>query len=187
LLHESRANPPSLIAATIDKLGDTMNDLSETRILAILAGGKEPAAPEPKDTPAPADHWTHPVLLERAAYLRKLAAYQQGAASETLKEYPGHSTMLSVRSRNGEAELHQNYADIFLVLDGRATLVTGGVIVEPRIVAPGETRGASVEGGKPLELRGGAIAHVPAGVPHQMLVPSDRSFTAFVVKVQENG
>ena len=31
----------------------------------------------------------------------------------------------------------------------------------------------------------GDLAHVPAGVPHQMLVPGDNTFTAFVVKIQE--
>ena len=87
------------------------------------------------------DHWSPAVLLERAAYLRKLAKHSDGSASETLKEYPQHCAMLSFRSRDGEAEVHERFADLFCVLAGKATLVTGGSVLAARTVAPGETRG----------------------------------------------
>ena len=133
----------------------------------------------------PVDHWTRAILLERAVYLRKMAAHGDGSASETLKEYPQHFTMLSFRSRDGEAEVHENHADLFYVLEGRATLVTGGTVAGARNVGPGETRGASVEGGIRQELRAGDVAHVPAGVPHQMLVAGDKTISCFVMKVRE--
>ncbi|MFY9856342.1 MAG: cupin domain-containing protein [Terracidiphilus sp.] len=137
--------------------------------------------------PAPhADHWSAAVLLERAGYLRKLAKNGDGSASETLKEYPRHCAMLLFRSRDGEAEVHENFADVFYVLEGRATLVTGGAVVGARTVGPGETRGSSVEGGVRQELRTGDVAHVPAGVPHQMLVAGDKTVTCLVLKVEEN-
>lgn len=139
-----------------------------------------------KDGPAIADHWPAPILLERAAYLRKLAKHGEGKASETLKEYPQHCTMLSFRARNGVAELHERFADLFYVLDGRATLVTGGTVVDAQTIGPGEIRGASIEGGVRQELRAGDVAHVPAGVPHQMLVSGDKTFTSFVVKIVQN-
>jgi mannose-6-phosphate isomerase-like protein (cupin superfamily) len=143
-------------------------------------------AKKAKDEPPHADHWPAPILLERAAYLRKLAKHGDGQASETLKEYPQHATMLSFRARNGVAELHENFADLFYVLDGRATLVTGGTVVGAQAIGPGEIRGASIEGGVRQELRAGDVAHVPAGVPHQMLVPGEKSFTSFVVKIEQN-
>jgi mannose-6-phosphate isomerase-like protein (cupin superfamily) len=136
--------------------------------------------------PSHLDHWSPPILLERAAYLRKLAKAGDGQASETLKEYPGHATMLSFRSRDGEAELHEKFADIFHVLAGKATLVTGGTILRARTIAPGETRGDRIEGGSRQDLRAGDLAHVPAGLPHQMLVAGEGSFTAFVVKIKES-
>ncbi len=94
--------------------------------------------------------------------------------------------MLSFRSSNGEAEIHENFADVFYVLDGRATLVTGGRVAGAVSIGPGETRGASVEGGRPQELRAGDVAHVPAGMPHQMLVAGDKTVTCMVIKIQEN-
>jgi mannose-6-phosphate isomerase-like protein (cupin superfamily) len=132
------------------------------------------------------DHWSSAVLLERAAYLHKMARQGDGSASETLKEYPRHNAMLSFRSRDGEAEAHENFADVFYVLEGRVTLVTGGTIVGARLTKPGETRGDSIEGGARQELRAGDVAHVPAGLPHQMLVAGEQTVTCLVMKVQEN-
>jgi len=131
------------------------------------------------------DHWSSAVLLERAAYLHKLAKQGDGSAGETLKEYPRHCAMLSFRSRDGEAEIHENFADVFYVLDGRATLVTGGTVAGARLTKPGETRGTSIEGGARQELRAGDVAHVPAGLPHQMLVAGEQTVTCLVMKVQE--
>ncbi len=157
----------------------------------LLPAEKEIAPPAKRTTgagkePEHSDHWSPAVLLERAAYLRKLAKQGNGEASETLKEYPQHCTMLSFRSRDGAAELHENFADIFVVLDGRAALVTGGTVVGAETIRPGEIRGEQIEGGTRQELRAGDVAHVPAGLPHQMLVAGDKTITCLVVKIQEN-
>ena len=133
----------------------------------------------------PVDHWSPPVLLERAAYLRKMARAGDGSASETLKEYTRHCAMLSFRSRSGEAEVHEHFADLFILLSGAATLVTGGKVTSARAVAPGETRGAAIEGGTRQNLRPGDVAHVPAGTPHQMLLKGEDTMTCLVMKVQE--
>jgi mannose-6-phosphate isomerase-like protein (cupin superfamily) len=142
-------------------------------------------APKPRGPKNPVDHWTPPLLLERAAYLRKMAKHGDGSASETLKEYPQHFAMLSFRSRSGEVEMHERFADLFVVLSGVATLMTGGTVTGARIFAPGETRGNSIEGGTAQNLRPGDVAHVPAGTPHQMLLKGDDTITCLVIKVQE--
>lgn len=167
-----------------------MHDLSKEIWKELLPPERElapPARPKSReDAPAHAEHWSHAILLERAAYLRKLAKLGDGQASETLHEYPQHATMLSFRARDGVAELHENFADLFVVLDGRATLVTGGKVVGAETIGPGEIRGKSIDGGVRQELRAGDVAHVPAGVPHQMLVAGDKTFTSFVMKIQQN-
>jgi mannose-6-phosphate isomerase-like protein (cupin superfamily) len=134
---------------------------------------------------SPIDHWTPAILLERAAYLKKMARYGDGSASETIREYPQHRAMLSFRSRDGEAEVHQNFADLFFVLAGAATLVTGGTVTRARTIEPGETRGDAIEGGTRQELKAGDFAHVPAGLPHQMLVAGEKTVSCFVMKIQE--
>jgi mannose-6-phosphate isomerase-like protein (cupin superfamily) len=132
------------------------------------------------------DHLSSPVVLERAAYLRKLAAAGDGSASEVIKEYPQHAIHLLYRSRDGMAEQHENFADIFFVLQGRAALLTGGAIQDATTVAPGEVRGSAVAGGSRQELRAGDMAHVPAGLPHQMIVSGDGSVVCIVLKIEQN-
>ena len=131
------------------------------------------------------DHWTQAVLLERAAYLRKLAQAGEGDASETIRAFPRHGAMLSVRLRSGQAEIHDRHADLFVVLSGQARIVTGGQLAKPKTVAEGETRGEAIEGGQTQELRQGDIVHVPAGAPHQFLVSHERPVACLVIKIEE--
>lgn len=105
------------------------------------------------------------------------------AATESLGTYGNHLFMLAHRQGNGEAELHEQQNDIFVIESGAATLVVGGTVVEPKTTAPGEIRGASIKGGENKPLVAGDIIHIPAGVPHQMLVPSQ--VTYFVVKISK--
>lgn len=165
-----------------------MNMISD-RILKQLLGAEDAGAQErlPADSNEheAMDHTTRPVLMERAAYLKKMARAGEGSASEILKEYPRHNIQLSVRLRSGIAELHERFSDIFIVLDGRATLVTGGNVVKAQTTGPGEVRGSMVEGGRQQELRAGDVAHIAAGTPHQVLLIGEATFTALVIKVQE--
>lgn len=160
-------------------------DLFEKAILKELLPAEKEIAPPAATRKGPLDHLSSPVLLERAAYLRKLAKLGDGSASETLKEYPQHAIMLLVRGRSGAAELHEGFADLFFVLEGRATLVTGGSITDAKTIAMGEIRGSSIQGGVPQELRAGDVAHVAAGLPHRMLVAGDKPVTCLVVKIQQ--
>src|ERR1700757_4499569 len=75
--------------------------------------------------PQAMSHWSTAELIERAKPLQQQAA-EKGNASEILEKYPHHFTMLAFRNRTGGAEVHQNNADVFFILDGRTTLVTGG-------------------------------------------------------------
>jgi len=70
------------------------------------------------------------------------------------------------RSEPGEVEIHDADTDIFYVLEGSATLVTGGKATEPRTTAPGETRGKSIAGGEQRSLTRGDVMVIPNGVPH---------------------
>ena len=159
-----------------------MDGLEKTILRDVVL---DDVAPKPRAAKNPVDHWSPAVLLERAGYLRKLAKHGDGSASETLKEFPQHFVMLLFRSRSGEAEVHEKFADLFVVLAGAATLETGGVVAGARTVAPGETRGTAIEGGVRQTMRAGDVAHVPAGTPHQMLLKGEDTITCLVMKVQE--
>ena len=90
------------------------------------------------------------------------------------------------RSRNGGAELHENFADLFFVLEGHAALVTGGTIADAKTVRLGKFAEHRSRGVSRQELRAGDVAHVPAGLPHQMLVSGDKSVTCLVLKIQQD-
>lgn len=163
-----------------------IDKISAQILRSVMGDQPSPKPARSKHDPAAADRWAQPILLERAAYLRKLARAGDGQASETLREYPRHRVMLSFRSRNGEVEVHEKWADLFYVISGAASLVTGGSVRGSRTIAAGETRGDSIEGGSAQELRPGEFVHVPAGTPHQFLVSQEKTITCFVLKMQES-
>jgi mannose-6-phosphate isomerase-like protein (cupin superfamily) len=104
-------------------------------------------------------------------------------ASERLATFPNHFAMIAHREGDGEAELHEKQADLFVVESGEATLVFGGEVVSPKTTAPNEVRGPSIKGGERKALAAGDVVHIPAKIPHQLLVPGGKEFTYFVMKV----
>ena len=63
------------------------------------------------------------------------------------------------------ASVHDKDAELFLMLDGTATLVTGGKLLEG--TKDGDNwRGKGIEGGKAQKMSKGDFMLVPAGVPH---------------------
>ena len=144
------------------------------------------ARPERERSGVVGDHWTGPVLLERIAYLRKLARFSEGSARETIREFPGYSLVLMALLRSGDAVADGKHGYTFLVLDGRATLVTGGTVDRARMVAEGEFRGSGISGGDSQEVQRGDVVHVKAGVPHQFLLAGDKSFSSLVIRIDEN-
>ncbi len=166
-----------------------MDPLSPKIIDQLFGTEKELPVRSPRnhESEAVADHWTTPVLLERAAYLRKLARHGSGSATDSIKEYPRHSAMLSFCGRSSEAEINERFAKIFYVLDGTATLVSGGTLSGPAPTSAGEIYGTCIEGGVRHQLRAGDVAHIPAGQPHQILLTGGKTLTCLVMSIQENG
>ena len=152
------------------------------KLLGILLGVLMGAATAQA---GPVDHYTSADLSRELDKL-KAGAAATGSASETLERYPNHFTMLAYRSKNGGAELHEQFADIFYVVRGRATLVTGGTIPDSAQVSPGELRGKAVVGGTQTLLGVEDVVHISAGIPHQLLVAPSDEFLYFVVKVKEH-
>jgi len=109
-------------------------------------------------------------------------AFQKGAV---LFDGAGGNYMIhaSRREKSGSAEVHQQDADLIRVLEGTATFITGGKVTEPKAIAPGEIRGAGIEGGEIRQLAKGDVIIVPAGVPHQFTEVTN-PFLYYVVKVR---
>ena len=65
------------------------------------------------------------------------------------------------------AEMHDNTNHVFIIVDGEAEFVTGGKMVDPKVTAPGQTRGTGIEGGVSHHLTKGDVITIPAKTPHQ--------------------
>lgn len=116
--------------------------------LALTAGAAPPAGPDP----------TRHIPRSEVE-----AAFARGAPLVEVEAYKVHA---SRRSEPGQAEVHLRDTDVIHVLEGRATLVTGGSVRDPVSVAPDEIRGSAIEGGNARELAAGDVLVVPQGTPH---------------------
>ncbi|MGH9658525.1 MAG: cupin domain-containing protein [Bryobacteraceae bacterium] len=72
----------------------------------------------------------------------------------------------SRRVKPGGVEVHEKETDIFYVVDGAATFVTGGTVNDPRTTRPAQIAGSGITGGEDRRLSKGDVIVVPAGVPH---------------------
>jgi len=111
------------------------------------------------------------------------AAFAKGAPLIETGTYKVHA---SHREAAGMAEVHERDTDIIHVLDGTATFVTGGSVVEGRMTAAEEVRGASIQGGETRTLAKGDVIIVPAGTPHWFRAVQG-TFLYYVVKVPDGG
>jgi len=106
------------------------------------------------------------------------AAFMKGMP---LLETAGYKVHASRRDRNGQAEIHTRDTDILYVVEGTATLVTGGEAVNARPIAPEELRSDTIAGGQSRPLVKGDIVVIPNGVPH-LFTDVTAPFLYFVVK-----
>ena len=65
------------------------------------------------------------------------------------------------------SELHEKTNHVFIIVDGEAEFVTGGKMIDPKVTAPGQIRGAGIEGGVSHHLTKGDVITIPAKTPHQ--------------------
>lgn len=110
------------------------------------------------------------------------------AKGGTIAEQGNYKVMTAHRTATVPAvpqvELHRNFADIFYIVQGSTTLVTGGKMIGETGKDPDEPRGTSIEGGETRQLSAGDAVVIPAGVPH-LMKDVQGTLLYFVVKVQK--
>jgi mannose-6-phosphate isomerase-like protein (cupin superfamily) len=108
-----------------------------------------------------------------------------GSSGAVLGDYSSHSIRLSMRTTSGGAEVHAHYDDIFVVTQGKATLITGGTVEDAQTGSDGETKGRAIRNGQSQTIGKDDIVHIPAGMPHQLIIAHGDVFSTIVVKVKE--
>jgi uncharacterized protein GlcG (DUF336 family) len=126
----------------------------DEEIAVLAAAAVEPTTATARAAATTTTYFNHDMVA---------AAFAKG---QPLLEVPGYKVHASRRDAPGVAEVHLWETDVIYVLDGEATFVTGGTVVEPQATEPGQIRGTAIEGGTERHLATGDVIVVPANEPH---------------------
>lgn len=90
---------------------------------------------------------------------------------------------LARRNKPGQVEIHTKETDIFFIVDGSATFVTGGTMIGGKETRPNQMLGTDIEGGQTHQLKKGDFISIPAGIPHWFKDVPASGITYYMVKV----
>src|SRR5256885_8472918 len=102
-----------------------------------------------------------PAAVHYISHDKVSATMTKGGA---IVEDPG-LRVLANRREAGEAEFHEKTNHIFIIVEGEATFVTGGSMVDVRQTSPDERRASRIEGGETHHLSKGDVVTIPAKTP----------------------
>jgi quercetin dioxygenase-like cupin family protein len=95
-----------------------------------------------------------------------------------------YKIMAGRRTGPGTVEIHEKDTDVFYIVDGTATFITGGEANEVKEKSPGEFGAKEIVGGDVRHLAKGDVIVIPNGVPH-WFTETSTPFLYFVVKVSK--
>lgn len=125
---------------------------------------------------------------QQVAEIAKEIVAQDGNKQSDVVTAAGNQMRVAIfhddKRENDLFEVHDTSDDIYYVLDGTATLMLGGSLVEPNQISPGEWRSKSANGAQKIEVRKGDLVVVPRGTPHQRTV-TGKGFSMILIKVFE--
>lgn len=90
----------------------------------------------------------------------------QPMVSERILSLAPYNANLEYRTAVAPASVHETEAEMFYVIDGTATMVTGGKLVNEKRTNAANLSGTSIEGGMSREIAKGDFIMVPEGTPH---------------------
>jgi mannose-6-phosphate isomerase-like protein (cupin superfamily) len=120
-------------------------------LTAIIAAGQQKGAP-----PAPKLFTSSAEVQELIAKSKSQHKEGQALVAQRILSLAPYNANLEYRTSVGPAAVHKNEAEMFYVIDGSATLITGGKLTEDKRITGGETRTISK----------GDFAIVPEDTPH---------------------
>lgn len=134
----------------------------------VLASAATARAQSP--APTPTDRTKASVFSadDLAAAPAKLPADRPSAAARVFTLAPYNVNVEQRQPRPQGASLHDAQAEFFYVIDGAATLLTGGTLTTPTRTGA-NVAGTGIDGGVRQAFRKGDFLLVPAGVPHQFV------------------
>lgn len=107
-------------------------------------------------------------------------AFAKGGALDTGSD---HVASVLRRVKPGQVEIHTKETDIFYIVDGTATFVTGGTMIGGKETRPNQMLGTDIKGGQTHQLKKGDFISIPAGIPHWFKDVPASGVTYYMVKV----
>ena len=130
-----------------------------TIVTLLAAASSALVAQQPKTFASAADVQA---LAEKAKQTRKA---DQPTFSQPILQLSPYSANLESRTAVGPASIHEKEAEMFYVIEGSATLVTGGKLVNEKRTGD-NLSGTAVEGGTARQVARGDFVMVPENTAH---------------------
>jgi mannose-6-phosphate isomerase-like protein (cupin superfamily) len=90
----------------------------------------------------------------------------QALVAQSIVQLAPYNASLEYRAAVAAASVHEREAELFYVVDGSATMVTGGKLVNESRTNPANLTGSGVEGGTSRHVAKGDFIFVPENTPH---------------------
>jgi len=92
--------------------------------------------------------------------------------------------VLAQRREAGAVEYHDHTNHVFIMVDGEATLVVGGTMVDSKRTAPDQMRAPSLDGGTTYHLSKGDVITIPAKTPHWFKEVPTKTVAYYAVNIE---
>jgi mannose-6-phosphate isomerase-like protein (cupin superfamily) len=129
-------------------------------IAAIALAQQPPAPQQPKIYSSSADVQA---MIAKAKSNRKEG---QAIVTDRILQLAPYSANLEYRGSVGPAAVHEKEAELFYVIDGSATLMTGGKLTNESRTNAENLTGSGIEGGTSRNISKGDFVIVPENTPH---------------------
>jgi mannose-6-phosphate isomerase-like protein (cupin superfamily) len=136
-------------------------------VLAAIVMSSSAIAQQPA-APAAAAGKTMVSSADVAALIAKAKAERkdQPIIAQSLLQLAPYNVSLEYRASVGAAAVHETEAELFYVVDGSATLVTGGKLTAEKRTNAENLTGTGIEGGESRHVAKGDFVMVPDHTPH---------------------
>jgi len=134
-------------------------------VLSSAASAQQPAT----SAASAASSRTMVTAADVAAMIAKAKAERkdnQAILAQSLIQLAPYNVSLEYRASVGNAAVHETEAELFYVIDGSATLVTGGKLTNENRTNAENLTGTGIEGGTPRRVAKGDFVMVPERTPH---------------------
>ena len=136
--------------------------------LSVVACAETVSAQAPAPAPTDRNKATHFTAADLQAALAKLPADRPSSSVRVFTLDPYSVGVEQRQPRQQGAASHADRAELFFVIDGSGTMLTGGTITDGKTGGV-NTQGTTITGGTRIEFKKGDFIMVPSGVPHQFV------------------